>query len=465
MQVDERAPSARGRRGRGGGRTRAPGKKSAELAAEAHAKYVMDITPRLSPEQRPVLVALDPDTVTTQIGGIVRRLGEMTLGCDGYVPFESDEPLEPSRDKVDQCFLETLNLKSWRYADARTAIIIASSTGGGRIESIRSFAVHRGGAPFAKYSPEILLAMPDCAKMTVRGTLSASAGYRSVEFAIAFDEAMRKMIPAEQPSKLRDQKFYSRYAEMRLFARYGDAVTGRVLCAELGTSPAPATEIDEEYENQAQEQTLGSSARLEMVMPELELSAFVAALASPSRPPPQRWYWVLVTDPKLLCTEDDDLLIKTLLASVPKADPAAMAVDWQNFATIGYPPAAITRDSLSMRSEGIVRDMIANGCIDAEDCDAWIATRGDRGLTALTQAFLDGGAGDAATAFASLVKLRLLNRDWPGSRTGGEDDDIDALEALRRLRTSQIRNYHAVVDLTHFTFVSAARHAIKKTMS
>jgi len=443
-------------------RRRAAPAAVSERDAELHMQHVLETTPSLAPDRRPLLVGLDPDRLTPMMAR-TRSLGEITFGCDGHVPFrESDADPSPE----DHLFLEQLNYRCWLYRDACTAIVVGHGSGVGDagpaafLARWQSFALLRGGKPFPASRPDVLLALPAWDRNPLRGTLSASPALRSVELALTADEAARSLAPAGRPAKRRDDDFYDRYVDLRIFVRFADCAPGARVRAALAPAPSPATSDAD----RAADADGAPTAPLAIVAPCVDVSAFAAALEA-EREQPATWYCVAVSDPEMLCTTDEDYLVRALMAAVPRAPPPPPPSSTEeDFLTEGYPaqPAA-PRDESSRTTAGMIRDIDANGALDGRDCDAWIAERGDGGLLDMARALLMRPQQPSSRALAALAELRLVRRECRRAETEDEaaGADADALGAFRLLRAASSLGSLAS-DLAHFVFWTMTKRYINR---
>lgn len=460
-----------------------------EKAKQEHAYYVEKNYPRLAPDERPILVPLDADSlaVLAPPSAAFRALPEITFNCTGYTPFVGDAGLI---DPVDLPFLEQVNAKNWGYRDACTGIVVAKGSASTPLlaDSLRALAVARGGKPF-NVPPDVLLCLPDWMTVAYSGTVSVSLGRRSIEFSVTFDEALRKLIATDMPmGRLRSSDFHSRYADFRIYARYSDGSVGqRVLeaCAIAVHGPPPPGPSPTADDDDDDGESMGAAVRMRAEYTQVPAAAFFSAVHN-SRP--TRWYAVLLSNPRLLCTADDDCLIRGLMASVPRrdedeggGDDGEMVDVSDDFMTVGYAsrPAAPARDELSRTTLGVIRDLSAVGSVDPRDFDAWVATKGDCALSTLAIALLkelvmpDGtvvadvvdGRNAVAEAYAALVALRLLRRAWDlrDDPDEADPDAEDALSAFRMLRSAPASP--VLRDLLHFVFCSVARENVRKACS
>ena len=507
-----------GGRGRGRGTRGGRGRKSVGTAAERaraeHEAYVERIYPRMPPDMKPRLVRIDPDNIApmkilaTSADESLRDINfittgdglhEVSFGCSSHVPFVADggggddQPLRPE----DHPYIETVNYKSYGHRDATTAILVARGQGSAQAlrefaaSSSKNFCVYRGGRPFAGTPADPLFAMPDWRTMPVRGTLAVTSMRRSVEFSVLLDHALRIFDPVGPPVQFRDDARYARYSEFRVFVRFPTPAPGlRIVDAlmmppilPLQTSIAPDVDDDDL-------DSMGANARLLHMADGVPTAAFFDALAQiQDADAPIKWFAAIITDPKMLCTSDDDSpLAASLSRSVPLENAKLNlggggsgeisefdAADGEDFAIAGYP---IPTAPFDPSTAGILHTLLDTPGmkISRKACDEWMATRGDSGISALVNAGIStvaarappeeiktrGSPADVALqAIAALVGLRLLHcESKPDDVT--EKDDEDAAAAIRALRGVDTSSVPVLRDLSHFLFWSLLRRKIGK---
>jgi hypothetical protein len=466
-----------------------------ERDKQDHDRYVERIYPRLAPDQRPRIIPIDPDSCSLS-GGDSLGLGELCLGCDGHMPFVSESGALNARDFL---FIEYLNGTSWGHRDATTAIALCGGSSPCRENNIRavisttlrSFAVYRGGKQFSS-EPEVLFVLPPAKACALRGTLSASAAMRSIDFGISLDQATRLLVPCESTIALRDNRHYSRFCDFHIFARYPNGGPGedivRTLCAGAGLVMPPVIPPQINIDDVDDQTTCGASARLAAIG-EVRLSDFANALsAAPGDP--TRWYCVLITDPKVYSSQDVDCLTRGLRQSISECvDRVDVAADEEQDQSVMMIDDDASRLADGINTAGMISVLLSGKRLYDRECDAWIRSAGDNGLTTMTAAIIDESAkssssgtgglddldislageedGNARTVepmlqtCAALATMRVLKQELEHKYTAENVNDIVASIAL--LRAAQlVRENPLLSDLSVQLFTSLTRMHIKQ---
>ena len=479
--------------------------------AREREQYIDSVYPRLLPEDRPIRVRLDPSTFAVDLLSPPAELPEVALGCDALplvVPPIGDDA-NVRLGEFDAAYVDELNKQSWGYRDGTTAIIVGSGTASRGVmdpyffSAGGGFAVVRGGqrTPATTASPKLVFPFPDWREGAtwMAGTLSCSAALMSVEFAATFDIGKRLLAPTDLANELRGtDAHHAQYVDLRLFVRFADDGAGGRAVAEAAAEavgfPVPLPPISQanvrlDRDEGDVRRTFGASAKLTPMFTGVPVGAFMSALARlrATAPPPLRWFCVMVSDPKvnigmpLLDNANDVILARGLARGVPQraedggaAAASARYLDASTLISQGYPdavdPLVVVRDAASPTTYGIVRDLQdpAVGGVDARDCDAWLNTRGDRGLYGLCGPLLSSAQEDPPPAWrralATLIAMRVLSLERDGGRVvpGGDgvSDAKDMLEAYRAISAGPRASDVVLRDLHFFLFVSIVKAGI-----
>jgi hypothetical protein len=236
------------KRGRGGGgrKSSTGGEKSArkkaptaaEKAAEAHAKYVESIYPRLTPEEQPFILSINRTDSTFEFTKteVPKKLAEFSIGCNSHIPFIGDLSSDTSTGEAAieeiHTSIELLAYKNWGYKDGTTGMLIQYDE---RDQWLRNgFCIFRGVRKYATGSKFMTIFPGFSSSTPFMCHASASVTGRTVCISMAYDQSARSIRQLGPGLKLRTSDYYSKTAELHFLFFSDDPSTMKPLLDACG---------------------------------------------------------------------------------------------------------------------------------------------------------------------------------------------------------------------------------------